>query len=150
ICSAAIMVAAVIAFLFARCFFRSASRRIAAKVLDLHRLEARLSTHGWRYALLIRSAPIAPFAITSYGLGLMPIRFVEYLLTTLATLPFLFTCVYIGSVGGFFVSLSGEIDRPAIWRLALVFSAVTFILAFFTHFLPRLTRWALRLSPDAT
>ena len=59
-----ILVAALIAFVFARYFFRTASRHIAAKVLDLDRLEAQLSKHGWRYALLIRSAPIAPFGIT--------------------------------------------------------------------------------------
>jgi uncharacterized membrane protein YdjX (TVP38/TMEM64 family) len=140
ICSASILVAALIAFIFARYFFRAACRRIAAKVLDLDRLEAQLSEHGWRYALLIRSAPIAPFAITSYGLGLMPIRFGEYLITTLATLPFLFTCVYIGSVGGFLVSVRGEIDGPAIWWLAIMFSAVTLVLALFTYFLPKLAR----------
>jgi uncharacterized membrane protein YdjX (TVP38/TMEM64 family) len=149
ISSASILVAATIAFVFARYFFRTASRRIAAKVLDLDRLEARLSRQGWRYALLIRLAPIAPFGITSYGLSLTPIKFNEYLLTTLATFPFLFTCVYIGSVGGFFISEGGEIDRGAVWRLALTFSAVTLALALFTYFLPKVVRWILGFSPDS-
>ena len=149
ISSASILVAALIAFVFARYFFRTASRRIAAKVLDLDRLEARLSKQGWRYALLIRSAPIAPFSITSYGLSLTPIKFNEYLLTTFATFPFLFTCVYIGSVGGFFISEGGEIDRDAIWRLALMFSAVTLTLALFTYFLPKVVRWILGPNLDS-
>jgi hypothetical protein len=79
----------------------------------------------------------------------MPITFSEYLLTTLAILPFLFTCVYIGSVGGFLVSEGGEIDRGAIWRLALFFSAVTLTLALFTYFLPRLVRWLLGPNLDS-
>jgi uncharacterized membrane protein YdjX (TVP38/TMEM64 family) len=149
ISSGSILVAAIIAFVFARYFFRTASRRIAAKVLDLDQLEARFSKHGWRYALLIRSAPIAPFSITSYGLSLMPIKFNEYLLTTFATFPFLFTCVYIGSVGGFLVSEGGEIDRGAIWRLAAMFSAITVSLALFTYFLPKLVRRILGSNLDS-
>jgi uncharacterized membrane protein YdjX (TVP38/TMEM64 family) len=149
ISTASILVAALIAFVFARYFFRAASRRIATKVLDLGRLEARLSKQGWRYALLIRLAPIAPFGITSYGLSLTPIKFTEYLLTTFATLPFLFTLVYIGSIGGFLISVGGEIDRGAIWRLALIFSAVTLALALFTYFLPKLVRWILGFNLDS-
>jgi uncharacterized membrane protein YdjX (TVP38/TMEM64 family) len=148
ISSGSILVAALIAFVFARYFFRAASRRIAAKVVDLARLEARLSKHGWRYALLIRSAPIAPFAITSYALSLMPIKFNEYLLTTLASLPFLFTCVYIGSVSGYVVSEGGGIDRGAILRLALTFSAATLTMGLFTYLLQRLVRWVLGPNLD--
>ena len=61
LCSGALLAAALIAFAFARYFFRIASRQLAAKVLDLDRLEARLGKHGWRYALMIRASPIAPF-----------------------------------------------------------------------------------------
>jgi hypothetical protein len=43
----------------------------------------------------------------------MPITLSEYLLTTLAIFPFLFTCVYIGSVGGFLVDAGGQVDRAA-------------------------------------
>jgi uncharacterized membrane protein YdjX (TVP38/TMEM64 family) len=62
LCSGALLAAALIAFAFARYFFRTASRQLAAKVLDLDRLEARLAKHGWRYALMIRASPIAPTA----------------------------------------------------------------------------------------
>ena len=126
--------------MFARYFFRSASRKLAAKVLDLDRLEARLARHGWRYALMIRASPIAPFGITSYGLGLMPITLRDYLLTTLAALPFLFVCVYFGSVGGVLIGGAGEIDRAAIGRLAIAFSAATVLLGIVTFLLPRFIR----------
>jgi uncharacterized membrane protein YdjX (TVP38/TMEM64 family) len=140
LCSGALLAAALIAFAFARYFFRTASRQLAAKVLDLDRLEARLGKHGWRYALMIRASPIAPFGITSYALGLMPITLREYLLTTLAALPFLFACVYFGSVGGILISTAGEIDRSAIGRLAVAFSAATVLLGIVTFLLPKFIR----------
>ena len=139
LCSVALIIAALIAFVFARYFFRSASRKLAAKVLDLDRLEARLARHGWRYALMIRASPIAPFGITSYGLGLMPITLRDYLLTTLAALPFLFVCVYFGSVGGFLIN-AGEIDRSALARVALAFSAATVLLGIVSYLLPKIIR----------
>jgi uncharacterized membrane protein YdjX (TVP38/TMEM64 family) len=146
ICGSSLLAAALISFFFARYFFRTASRRIAGRVLDLDRLEARLAKHGWRYALMIRASPIAPFGITSYGLGLMPITLREYLLTTLAAFPFLFVCVYFGSVGGFLIGAGGEIDRNAIGRLALAFSAATVLLGIVTYILPKFIRRM--LGPD--
>jgi uncharacterized membrane protein YdjX (TVP38/TMEM64 family) len=143
LCSVALIVAALIAFVFARYFFRTVSRKLAAKVLDLDRLEARLAKHGWRYALMIRASPIAPFGITSYGLGLMPISLRDYVLTTLAALPFLFVCVYFGGVGGILIGTAGEIDRAAIGRLAIAFSAATVLLGIVTFLLPRFIRWLL-------
>jgi uncharacterized membrane protein YdjX (TVP38/TMEM64 family) len=148
ICGSSLLAAAIIAFVFARYFFRSASRRIAAKVLDLDRLEARLAKHGWRYALMIRASPIAPFGITSYGLGLMPITLREYLLTTLAAFPFLFVCVYFGSVGNFLIGAAGEIDRGAIGRLAVAFSAATVLLGIVVYLLPKFIRRMLGPHPE--
>ncbi len=139
LCAAALLAAAIIAFVFARYFFRVVSRRIAAEVVDLDRLEARLARHGWRYALMIRASPIAPFGITSYALGLMPISLRDYLLTTLAALPFLLVCVYFGSVGGFLIN-AGEIDRGAIGKAAVAFSAATVLLGIVSYLLPKLIR----------
>ena len=140
ICAGSLLAAALIAFVFARYFFRSASRRIAARFLDLDRLEVRLPKQGWRYVLMIRAAPIAPFAITSYALGLMPITFGEYLLTTLAAFPFLFVCVYFGSIGRFLIGASGEIDRAALSQLVLAFSVATVLLGIVSYLLPKLMR----------
>ena len=139
LCAAALMATALIAFVFASYFFRATSRRIAAEVVDLHRLEGRLARHGPRYALMIRASPIAPFGITSYALGLMPITLRDYLLTTLAAWPFLFVCVYFGSVGGFLIN-AGEIDRSAIGKVAVAFSAATVLLGIVSYLLPKLIR----------
>jgi uncharacterized membrane protein YdjX (TVP38/TMEM64 family) len=140
ISAVSLLTAALIAFVFARYFFRTVIRRIAARVFDLDRLETRLSKYGWRYALLIRSAPIAPFGITSYGLSLTPLKLSAYMLTTLATIPFLLTCVYLGSAGEILVRQGSEIDRSALFRLAVLFSAITIALAIITKLLSKLAR----------
>jgi len=137
ISAVSLLIAALIAFVFARYFFRTSVRRIASRVFDLDRLEARLSKHGWRYALLIRSAPIAPFGITSYGLSLTPLKLGTYLLTTLATFPFLVTCVYLGSAGEVLITQGGEIDRGALFRLALTFTGITIAMAIVTKLLSK-------------
>ena len=57
--AASLLTAALIAFLVGRYFFRAAGRRAVARFVDLDRIEARLARHGWRYALLLRSAPMS-------------------------------------------------------------------------------------------
>jgi len=52
--------------------------------------------HGWRFVCLLRMSPIMPFAITSYALGLSPIRARDYTFGTVASLPALFGYVCIG------------------------------------------------------
>jgi uncharacterized membrane protein YdjX (TVP38/TMEM64 family) len=88
------LVAAVAAFSFSRYFFRASSRRLAGKVINLETLEENLQKFGWKYALLLRLTPIAPFGVMSYGLGLTPIKMRHYVLTTFGTFPFLFACVF--------------------------------------------------------
>ena len=137
--ASAMLIAAFIAFTFSRYFFHIASRRLVAKVIDLDKFDTRLARHGWRYALLIRLTPLAPFSITSFGLGLTPITLSQYMLTTLAALPFLVVCVYLGSMGGVLIS-AGGVDSGLLWRVALLFSAGASVLAFIMHWLPRLAR----------
>ena len=136
----ATMVSALLAFLFGRYFFRTVTRRLVAKILDLDKLERRLAQYGWRYALLVRLAPIAPFSITSYGLGLTPLTLREYLLTTLGSLPFLAVCVYLGSIGGVAIDPSGKLDGSVLRQLVLMFSAATVLGTIVVYLLPRIAR----------
>jgi uncharacterized membrane protein YdjX (TVP38/TMEM64 family) len=134
----AFLLAAVIAFLFGRFFFRAACKRLASKAFDLEKLEISFARHGWQYAILLRLAPLAPFGLTSYGLGLTPISFKQYILTTLGSLPFLFVCVYVGRIGGGAIHQGGAIDRFFIWELMLSFTVITGIVAIMIYFLRRL------------
>ena len=89
-------------------------------------------------------APLAPFSITSYALALTPIPLGQYLIATLASLPFLIVCVYLGSVGRVVISATGNIDREVLWQLVVMFSLAAVALAAALHWLPRLAR---RLLP---
>ena len=90
--------------------------------MDLESLERRRGRDGWRYALLLRLAPLAPFGITSYGLGLTPLGLWAYLLTSLAALPFLLICVLLGSFGGIVINASGGLDGDVLTQLVLTFT----------------------------
>ena len=136
------LAAALLAFGFARYFFRSLSRRLIAKFIDLERLERNLVQSGWKYALLLRLSPIAPFGITSYGLGLTPISWRHYTLTTLGTFPFLLACVYVGKASGMIVGSHGEFDRALLWQLVMLFTTGSVVIAIALWFLPRLARRA--------
>ena len=143
-----IMLGAFISFVFSRYFFRAACRRLAAKVIDLDRLEDRLVREGWRYALLLRLAPLAPFSITSYVLGLSPIPLGQYLLTTLGSMPFLLVCVYLGNVGSVVIDAAGNIDGRVLWRLVVMLSIAVAAVAAVVHWLPMLMRRL--LTPGGT
>lgn len=143
-----IMLGALVAFVFSRYFFRTVSRRLVAKVIDLDKFEDRLSRYGWRYALLLRLAPLAPFSITSYALALTPIPLGQYLLSTLASMPFLIVCVYLGSVGGVVIKTTGNIDGELLWRLVVMFSVAAGAVAVAMHLLPRLARRLLTPGED--
>lgn len=140
------LIAALIAFSFARFFFREMSRRITARVMDLEKLEVNLILHSWRYALLLRLTPIAPFGVTSYILGLTPISLCQYLLTTLGAFPFLLVCVYLGRAGDIVIGQHGEFDRQALWKLALLFTFGAMLVAITMWFASRLRR---RTEPAA-
>jgi uncharacterized membrane protein YdjX (TVP38/TMEM64 family) len=141
-----IMIGALLAFVFSRYFFRTVSRRLVAKVIDLDKLEANLARNGWRYALVLRLTPLAPFSITSYALALTPIALGQYLLSTLASLPFLLVCVYLGGIGGVVVNAEGNLDGEVLRQLAIMFSVASVFIAIFMYWLPRLARRL--LTPD--
>jgi uncharacterized membrane protein YdjX (TVP38/TMEM64 family) len=136
------MFAALLAFGFARYFFRAFSRRLVGRFIDLERLERNLARSGWKYALLLRLSPIAPFGITSYGLGLTPISWRHYILTTFGTFPFLLACVYVGKASGMIVGSHGEFDRALLWQLVILFTVGSGLIAVALWFLPRLAKRA--------
>jgi len=136
----AIMLGAFVSFLFSRYFFRTACRRLAARIVDLDKLEERLVREGWRYALLLRLAPLAPFSITSYVLALSPIPLGQYLLATLGSLPFLLVCVYLGNVGSLAIDAAGNVDGGALWKLVVILSIPAALAAAAMHWLPKLLR----------
>lgn len=124
-----IVVAGALAFAISRYFFRATCLRLAGRVLDVDRIERHIVTEGWRYAVLIRLAPVAPFGLVSYGLGLTSIRPFHYALCTLASFPFLFACVYVGTIGDFVITSGNTLNSQVLWKAALLFSGLALAIA---------------------
>ena len=88
----------VAGFVLARTLFRDLARPWVERHLSLRAIEADIAEEGWRLVVLLRLSPIAPFGITSYALGLTRLRFTDYLIGTLGSIPALAAYVYVGVV----------------------------------------------------
>jgi uncharacterized membrane protein YdjX (TVP38/TMEM64 family) len=91
------MTGAVIAFLLSRSLLRPFVERKLSGAPHLSNLDGQIRNQGWRFVCALRLSPIAPFAATSYALGLSSIALGEYLAGTLASLPSLLVYVLAGA-----------------------------------------------------
>jgi uncharacterized membrane protein YdjX (TVP38/TMEM64 family) len=108
-------VGAGLAFLVARYIARDAvARRIAgnARFAAIDRAVAR---EGFKIVALLRLAPIFPFNLMNYGLGLTKVRFRDYVLASVGMLPGTFLYVYYGKALGSLAAVAGgaRIERGA-------------------------------------
>lgn len=89
------------AFAMGRWLVREQASRIAARTPALAGLDAALAESGFRVVLLLRLAPLSPFAVLNYLLGATPVRLREFALATLVgSVPGLLLEVYVGSLAG--------------------------------------------------
>jgi len=91
------LIGAVIAFLLSRSLLRPFIERKLSGTPQLSSLDGQISNQGWRFVCALRLSPVAPFAATSYALGLSSIALGEYLAGTLASLPSLLVYVLAGA-----------------------------------------------------
>lgn len=89
------------AFALGRWLVRARVDRLAARSPTLAGLDAALAATGFRVVLLLRLAPLAPFAVLNYLLGATPLRLRDFALgTVLGSAPGLVVQVYLGSLAG--------------------------------------------------
>jgi uncharacterized membrane protein YdjX (TVP38/TMEM64 family) len=89
------------AFALGRWLVRERASRIAARTPALAGLDAALSESGFRVVLLLRLAPLSPFAVLNYLLGATPVRLRDFTLATVVgSVPGLLLEVYLGSLAG--------------------------------------------------
>ncbi len=87
------------AFATGRWLVRDRAARLAARTPALAGLDAALSRTGFRVVLLLRLAPLSPFAILNYLLGATPVRLRDFAAATvLGSVPGLLLEVYVGSL----------------------------------------------------
>lgn len=82
-----LMVGALAAFGLSRSALRPFVARRMGRHHAWHRFEHALRRDGWRMVCLVRLSPIMPFAVASYGFGLLPVTLKDYVIGSLASLP---------------------------------------------------------------
>ncbi len=90
---------ATAAFLVARYGARSWVERKLEGQERFRRIDRAVGAQGGKIVALLRLAPIFPFNLLNYGLGLTGVRFLPYVLASLAMLPGTLMYVYFGKVG---------------------------------------------------
>jgi len=92
------MVGAILAFALSRSFFRVTIERMLSKHKRIEEFDRVISRDGWKIACLLRISPLMPFSATGFMLGLSSIRFRDYIIGTLASLPALIGYVFMGAI----------------------------------------------------
>lgn len=92
-------VGAALAFLVARYAARGWVERKLEGKPRFARLDRSIETDGGKIVALLRLAPVFPFVLLNYALGLTRVRFPSYLLASFAMLPGTLLYVYYGHVG---------------------------------------------------
>lgn len=94
------LVAIAVAFLIARHLARGAVARRLASRPELAAIDQAVGQDGFRIVLLLRLSPIFPFSILNYALGLTRVRFRDYLLASVGSIPGTFVFVSAGRLAG--------------------------------------------------
>jgi uncharacterized membrane protein YdjX (TVP38/TMEM64 family) len=106
---------AALAFLVARYVARGAVERRFADNRRFGAIDRAVGREGLKIVTLLRLAPVFPFNLLNYGLGLTRVRFLHYLIASIGMLPGTFLYVYYGKALGSLAAVAGgvEIERDA-------------------------------------
>jgi len=109
---------ATASFLIARYGARSWVEKKLAAYPRFRKIDAAVGQDGGKIVALLRLAPLFPFNLLNYALGLTSVRFVPYVVASLAMLPGTLMYVYFGKVGRDVATASGR--TPMEWALLVV------------------------------
>lgn len=94
-------------------------------------LDEAMGKEGWRIVLLTRLAPVFPYVLLNYALGLTRVSLLEYVWATwLGLLPGTSVIVYLGSLTGETARRGVSAATPARWAFYALGLAATLLLAF--------------------
>lgn len=94
------LTAIAVAFLISRHLARDAVGRRLAGRPELAAIDRAVGLDGFRIVLLLRLSPIFPFSILNYALGLTQVRFRDYILASVGSIPGTFVFVSAGRLAG--------------------------------------------------
>jgi uncharacterized membrane protein YdjX (TVP38/TMEM64 family) len=102
----------VAAFWLARRVARPMAKRRLARSPRFATLDRAVAAQGRRIVMMLRLSPVVPFNVINYALGVTTIRFVDYLVASIAMLPGAFLYVYYGKLIGDVAALAGGAAVP--------------------------------------
>ena len=106
------------AFLVARYGARSWIERRIAGNARFAAVDRAVGKEGFKIVALLRLSPIFPFNLLNYSLGLTKVRFLDYLLASVAMLPGTLLYVYYGKAAGSLAAVAGGVKTergPEYW-----------------------------------
>lgn len=109
---------AAAAFLVARYVARGAIERRIAGNARFAAIDRAVGKEGFKIVALLRLSPIFPFNLLNYSLGLTKVRFLDYLLASVAMLPGTLLYVYYGKAAGSLAAVAGGVKTergPEYW-----------------------------------
>lgn len=135
---------AAAAFLIARYGARGAIERRIAGNARFAAIDRAVGREGFKIVALLRLSPVFPFNLLNYSLGLTKVRFLDYLLASIAMLPGTLLYVYYGKAAGSLAAVAGGVkaERGAEYWLTLGIGLVATIAV--TTVITRLAGRALR------
>jgi uncharacterized membrane protein YdjX (TVP38/TMEM64 family) len=106
-------VGSALAFLIARYVARSAVERRISGNAKFAAIDRAVAKEGLKIVTLLRLAPIFPFNLMNYGLGLTKVTFRDYVIASIGMIPGTFLYVYYGKALGSLAAVAGgaEIER---------------------------------------
>ncbi len=104
---------ASLAFLVARYLARGAVERRIADNPKFAAIDGAVAKEGFKIVALLRLAPVFPFNLMNYGLGLTKVRFWHYVAASIGMIPGTFLYVYYGKALGSLAAVAGgaEVER---------------------------------------
>jgi uncharacterized membrane protein YdjX (TVP38/TMEM64 family) len=132
------------AFLVARYGARRAIEKKIAGNARFAAIDRAVGEEGFKIVALLRLSPVFPFNLLNYSLGLTKVRFLHYLLASIAMLPGTLLYVYYGTAAGSLAAVAGGVKTQrgtAYWVTLGVGLLATLIV---TTFITRLAGKALR------
>lgn len=106
------------AFLVARYGARGWIERRIAGNARFAAIDRAVGKEGFKIVALLRLSPVFPFNLLNYSLGLTKVRFLDYLLASVAMLPGTLLYVYYGKAAGSLAAVAGGVKTergPEYW-----------------------------------
>ena len=132
------------------------SRRVARRIFERRfagsrrfaAIDRAIAGEGFKIVFLLRLAPIFPFCVLNYALGLTEIRFRDYLVASVGMIPGTIAYVYYGKLAGDVGALANGVPVAA-GPLAHALSVVGLVATMLaTMLVGRVARNALRRAGD--